>query len=203
LPRSSSDAIDQSSAFERNLGGGISSCDGTTAIFVFNRGPETSTVLTGIDAVAKAHGNSKRAETWSHESSVRYVLHSSGDKNRELVLTVLVFHVQYSRTVMPDARMDGEWQVTPEPAVQLSNLTGGNQPEAEIRLEASTSNSWPISDSLDRLNPKFVAGIRGIKSRDCSAATAVDHSRAITLRFLLRTSHSDAHALANRTAGVR
>lgn len=67
--------------------------DGKTAILVFNRGTETSTVLTGIDAVAKAHGNFKRALTWPHESGVRYVLHSSGDKNRELVLTVLVFHV--------------------------------------------------------------------------------------------------------------
>ena len=131
MPRSSSDAIDQSSAFERNLGSGISSCDGPTAIFVFNRGTETSTVLTGIDAVAKAHGNFMRAETWPHESGVRDVLHSSSDKNRELVLTVLVFHVRYSETVMPDARVDGEWQETPEPAVRWSNLTGGNQPKAE------------------------------------------------------------------------
>lgn len=67
--------------------------DSKTAILVFNRGTETSTVLTGIDAVAKAHGNFKRAVTWPHESGVRYVLHSGGDKNRELVLTVLVFHV--------------------------------------------------------------------------------------------------------------
>jgi len=147
LPRSSSDAIDQSSAFERNLGGGISSCDGTRAIFVFNRGTETSTVLTGIDAVAKAHGNFKRAETWPHESGVRYVLHSSGDKNRELVLTVLVFHVRYSGTVMPDARVDGEWQVTLEPAVRWSNLTGGNQPKADIRPETPNGNSRLIKVS--------------------------------------------------------
>ena len=44
-------------------------------------------------AVAKAHGNFKRAVTWPHESGFRYVLHNSGDKNRELILTVLVFHV--------------------------------------------------------------------------------------------------------------
>jgi len=67
--------------------------DGKTAILVFNRGAETSTVLTGIDAVAKAHGNFKPAVTWPQESDVRYALHSGGDKNRELVLTVLVFHV--------------------------------------------------------------------------------------------------------------
>ncbi|MGE8495848.1 MULTISPECIES: hypothetical protein [Comamonas] len=35
--------------------------DRKTAILVFNRGTETSTVLTGIDTVAKAHGNFKRA----------------------------------------------------------------------------------------------------------------------------------------------
>lgn len=67
--------------------------DGKTAIFVFNRGTETSTVLTGIDETVKAHANFKRAVTWPHESGFRYVLHSNGDKNRELILTVLVFHV--------------------------------------------------------------------------------------------------------------
>lgn len=67
--------------------------DSKTAILVFNRGTETSTVLTGIDAVVKAHGNFKRVVTWPHDSGFRYALHSSGDKNRELVLTVLVFHV--------------------------------------------------------------------------------------------------------------
>lgn len=67
--------------------------DGKTAILVFNRGTDTSTVLTGIDTIAKAHGNFKRAVTWPHESGFRYVLHSNGDKNRELILTVLVFHV--------------------------------------------------------------------------------------------------------------
>lgn len=67
--------------------------DGKTAILVFNRGTETSTVLTGIDTTAKAHANFKRAVTWPHESGFRYVFHANGDKNRELILTVLVFHV--------------------------------------------------------------------------------------------------------------
>lgn len=67
--------------------------DGKTAILVFNRGTETSTVLTGIDNVAKAHANFKRGVEWSHESGIRYVFHSNGDKSRELILTVLVFHV--------------------------------------------------------------------------------------------------------------
>lgn len=67
--------------------------DSKTAILVFNRGVETSTVLSGIDGVAKDHGSFKRTVNWPHESGFRYVFHSSGDKNRELILTVLVFHV--------------------------------------------------------------------------------------------------------------
>jgi hypothetical protein len=60
---------------------------------VFNRGVDTSTVLSGIDGVATGHGSFKRTVNWPHESGFRYVFHSSGDKNRELILTVLVFHV--------------------------------------------------------------------------------------------------------------
>jgi hypothetical protein len=62
-------------------------------ILVFNRGTETVTVLAGVDATVKAHATFKRALTWPHESGFRYVLHSVGDRNRELILTVLVFHV--------------------------------------------------------------------------------------------------------------
>ena len=67
--------------------------DGKTAILVFNRGTDTSTVLSGIDATIKGHANFKRALNWPHESGFRCVLHGSGDKNRELILTVLLFHV--------------------------------------------------------------------------------------------------------------
>lgn len=67
--------------------------DSKTVILVFNRGTETSTVLAGIDATMKGHTNFKRPVKWSHESGFRYVLHVNGDKNRELIVTVLVFHV--------------------------------------------------------------------------------------------------------------
>lgn len=67
--------------------------DGKLALLVFNRGTEMSTVLAGIDATVKAHGNFKRAVNWSHASGFRYIFHTSGDANREKVLTVLVFHV--------------------------------------------------------------------------------------------------------------
>ncbi|MBE2244773.1 MAG: hypothetical protein IAE86_18605 [Burkholderiaceae bacterium] len=85
-PKAFGEAIDQ-------LLGYATWRDGKTAILVFNRGTETSTVLTGIDTVAKAHANFKRAVNWPHESGFQYILHANGDKNRELLLTVLVFHV--------------------------------------------------------------------------------------------------------------
>lgn len=67
--------------------------DGKTVILVFNRGTEMATVCTGLDASAKAHGNFKRTVSWPHESGFRYVFHANGDTNRELIVTVLVFHV--------------------------------------------------------------------------------------------------------------
>ncbi len=85
-PKAFGEAIDQ-------LLGYATWRDGKTAILVFNRSTETSTVLSGISSVAKAHANFKRALDWPHESGFRYVFHSNGDKNRELILTVLVFHV--------------------------------------------------------------------------------------------------------------
>ena len=85
-PKAFGEAIDQ-------LLGYATWRDGKTAILVFNRGTETSTVLAGIDATVKAHASFKRAVNWPHESGFRYVLHGVGDANRELTLTVLVFHV--------------------------------------------------------------------------------------------------------------
>lgn len=75
--------------------------DGKTAILVFNRGVEASTVLAGVDESAKAHPNFKRSVAWPHESGFRYVFHANGDLNRELILTVLVFHVPTWRTARP------------------------------------------------------------------------------------------------------
>ncbi|KWZ34747.1 hypothetical protein [Burkholderia anthina] len=67
--------------------------DGKAAILIFNRGTDTSTVLAGINATTKSHGNFKRVVEWPHESGFRYIVHSNGDANREITLTVLVFHV--------------------------------------------------------------------------------------------------------------
>jgi hypothetical protein len=52
-----------------------------------------TTVLDGVHAVAEKHPNYKRTESWKHETGFRYVFHHNGDKNRELILTALVFQV--------------------------------------------------------------------------------------------------------------
>jgi hypothetical protein len=85
-PKAFGDAIDQ-------LLGYSTWRDGKTAILVFNRGTETSTVLAGVDKTVKSHGNFKRTIDWPHESGFRYVFHANSDHNCEMILTVLVFHV--------------------------------------------------------------------------------------------------------------
>ena len=85
-PKAFKEAIDQ-------LLGYTTWRDGKTAILVFNRGIDTTTVMNGIDAQVKGHPNFKRAVSWSHESGFRYVLRANDDAGRELILTVLVFHV--------------------------------------------------------------------------------------------------------------
>lgn len=85
-PKAFGEAIDQ-------LLGYATWRDGKAAILLFNRGVDTSTVLAGMDATTKAHPNFKRPINWPHESGFRYVLSSKGDANREIILTVLVFHV--------------------------------------------------------------------------------------------------------------
>jgi hypothetical protein len=85
-PKAFSEAIDQLLSYATWR-------DSKTVILVFNRGTDTSTVLSGVDSSAKAHTNFKRSLDWRHESGFRYVLHANGDKNREVILTVLVFHI--------------------------------------------------------------------------------------------------------------
>lgn len=67
--------------------------DSKTAILVFNRDVEMSTVLTGVSNISEVHSNFKRRVDWPHETGFRYVFHSNGDSNREFILTVLVFDV--------------------------------------------------------------------------------------------------------------
>jgi hypothetical protein len=85
-PKHYSETIDQ-------LLGYTSWRDSKTAILVFNRGTNTSTVVDGVATTTKAHSNFKRMMEWRHESGLRCVLHQPGDRNRELFLTTLVFDV--------------------------------------------------------------------------------------------------------------
>ncbi len=81
-----SEAIDQ-------LLGYTSWRDSKTAMLVFNRGTDMTTVLSAIKATVEAHPNYKRELKWAHESGFRYVFHNKEDSNKEFILTVLVFNV--------------------------------------------------------------------------------------------------------------
>ena len=48
---------------------------------------------------------------------------------------------------MPDARVDGEWQVPVSAAVRWSTLTGSNQPEPDVGPHRVDGDSWPIEAS--------------------------------------------------------
>jgi hypothetical protein len=85
-PKKFAEAIDQ-------LLGYTSWRDSKTAILVFNRGTSTTKVLSGIKEVCEVHPNLKRTIEWPHQSGFRYVFHQRGDRNREFIMTVLVFDV--------------------------------------------------------------------------------------------------------------
>lgn len=44
---------------------------------------------------------------------------------------------------MPDVRVDGEWQVPASVAVRWSNLTGSNQPQADLFGCSLDRLLWP------------------------------------------------------------
>lgn len=67
--------------------------DTKTALLIFNRDRNLTTVLGKIPEVVKAHVNFKRELEYKSETGLRFVLHHRDDKNRELILTVLVFEV--------------------------------------------------------------------------------------------------------------
>ena len=67
--------------------------DTKTAIFVFNKNKDTTSVISKIDQVTPSHPNFKRKIEWHHESGFRYIFHHNSDKNKELYLTVLIFDV--------------------------------------------------------------------------------------------------------------
>ena len=67
--------------------------DTKTALLVFNRDREMSTVLSGIPEVVRAHASYKADRSHDSETGFRYVFGHRDDANREMILTVLVFDV--------------------------------------------------------------------------------------------------------------
>jgi hypothetical protein len=67
--------------------------DTKTAIMIFNRDRQLSTVLPKIVEVFKAHPNFKRQHDYKSETGFRFALHHRDDNDRELLVTALVFEV--------------------------------------------------------------------------------------------------------------
>ena len=67
--------------------------DTKTALLVFNRDVEMSSVLKRIPEVVKDHPNYKTSRDYDSETGFRYILRHRDDANREIVLTVLVFNI--------------------------------------------------------------------------------------------------------------
>lgn len=67
--------------------------DTKTAIILFNRDREFSSVVKQIKGIVEKHSNFKRLLEYRSETGFRFMLHHRDDKNRELILTVLLFEV--------------------------------------------------------------------------------------------------------------
>lgn len=67
--------------------------DTKTSILVFNRNKNLSEILVQIPEIFKRHKNFKREVDYQSETSFRYVFHQNSDKNREIIITVLVFDI--------------------------------------------------------------------------------------------------------------
>ena len=67
--------------------------DTKTALLIFNRDRNMSTVLERVPQVVKKHPNYKHDSDYKAETGFRYVLSHREDPIRELTLTVLVFDV--------------------------------------------------------------------------------------------------------------
>jgi hypothetical protein len=67
--------------------------DTKTAILLFNRGKNFSTVLEKVPGIIKSHGCYKRDLGVKAETEFRFIFHQPDDPNRELILTVLAFNV--------------------------------------------------------------------------------------------------------------
>lgn len=67
--------------------------DTKTSIFVFNRQKNLSKVIEQIPGLMENHSNFKRWEKYKTETGSRAVFHHNDDKNREIIMTVLIFDI--------------------------------------------------------------------------------------------------------------
>ena len=67
--------------------------DTKTALLVFNRDRNTSTVLEGVSNTVREHPNYKAERKTELETEFRYVFGQCDDTNREITVAVLVFDV--------------------------------------------------------------------------------------------------------------
>lgn len=67
--------------------------DTKVAILLFNRNKDLSRVLAQIPGTIEEHPNFKRFLEHNKETEYRFVLHSAIDKNRELIVTLMVFDI--------------------------------------------------------------------------------------------------------------
>jgi len=65
--------------------------DTKVAILLFNRNKDLTGVLKSVPDVIKTHPNFKRSVVHHAETEFKFILHSNVDKNRELIVTLLVF----------------------------------------------------------------------------------------------------------------
>jgi hypothetical protein len=67
--------------------------DTKTAMLIFNRKKDFSSVLAKIQETVKSHANCKKQLPYPSETGWRYLCHHRDDKNREMLMTVLAFEV--------------------------------------------------------------------------------------------------------------
>jgi hypothetical protein len=67
--------------------------DTKTAVLLFNRNKNLTSVLEKIPDTVASHANFKRQPDYSSETGFRFVLAQKNDPNREIIVTVMVFDV--------------------------------------------------------------------------------------------------------------
>jgi len=67
--------------------------DTNTAIVIFNRNKNTSTVMAKIKEAMDGYPHKKRGPVIDRDTRFRYILGNPGDPNREIIMTVMVYDI--------------------------------------------------------------------------------------------------------------